>query len=143
MDDPDLDGDGFADYRLPAIWEYLTPGGYRSASELTGDLGKVARYVALDLLFTASPIYPPSLTGNRMPDKINLDLNTYEGIPGVDASKTFQNNKLLVQELGELLLPESRLAGVAVAGRLIARRNQEHAAVRKSRTTQLPSVGAG
>src|SRR5262245_13674780 len=34
-----------------------------------------------------------------------------------------------LQELGELLLPESRLAGGAATGRLVARGNQEHEAV--------------
>ena len=33
VDDPDLTGDGVRDYRLPPIWEYFTPGGYRSGLE--------------------------------------------------------------------------------------------------------------
>jgi hypothetical protein len=59
--DADVDGDGRADYRMPPIWEYLTPGGYRAASALASDLGKVARYVAINLLFTPSPLYPPAI----------------------------------------------------------------------------------
>lgn len=58
----DIDGDGAPDYRIPNIWEYtgttLTANhpGFGSAA-LTTDLGKVIRYVGLDLLVTASPLY--------------------------------------------------------------------------------------
>ena len=37
-------------------------GGYRAPSALTGDLARVARYAAINLLFTSSPLYPPYLT---------------------------------------------------------------------------------
>jgi hypothetical protein len=61
VDDPDLDGNGVEDYRMPAIWEYAD-GGYRAPSELGSDLGKVARFVAIDLLFASSPLYDPLVT---------------------------------------------------------------------------------
>jgi hypothetical protein len=102
VDDEDVDGDGSPDYRMPPIWEY-TEGGYRDPSGLTGDLGKIARYVAIDLLFTTSPIYPPYLTPTKLPGTINLDLNTAEGIPGVDASGSVIKQGLLTGETGELL----------------------------------------
>lgn len=102
VDDADVDGDGRADYRMPPIWEYLTPRGFRSASALSSDLGKVARYVAINLLFTSSPLYPPALTPERIPASINLDLNTYEGWRGVNASEQYQTTSLLRQEVGEL-----------------------------------------
>jgi len=102
VDDADLDGDGEPDYRIPPIWEY-DPAGYRAPAELTGDLAKVTRYVALDLLFTTSPIYPPYLTPNRLPRSINLDMNTYEGLPGVDASEQYMTEELFVAEEGELV----------------------------------------
>jgi len=100
--DADVDGDGRADYRMPPIWEYLTAGGYRAISSLAGDLGKVARYVAINLLFTPSPLYPPAITPLRLPATINLDLNTYEGWKGVNASTAYQKPALLVQEIGEV-----------------------------------------
>ena len=56
VDGADVDGDGVADHRLAPVWEYLTPGGVRDRSELAPDLQKVARYVAIDSLFTASPL---------------------------------------------------------------------------------------
>jgi hypothetical protein len=61
VDDPDLDGNGVEDYRMPAVWEY-TDGGYRAASELGPDLGRVARFVAINLLFASSPLYDPLVT---------------------------------------------------------------------------------
>ena len=102
VDDADVDGDGLADYRLPPIWEYLTAGGYRAAGAVTADLALVTRFVAINLLFTTSPLYPPYLSPARLPGSINLDLNTYEGWRGVDASQSYQTPTLLVDELTEL-----------------------------------------
>jgi hypothetical protein len=58
VDATDLDENGFEDYRMPAIWEY-TSGGYRDPAALTSDLGLVTRFVAINLLFTTSPLYDP------------------------------------------------------------------------------------
>ena len=60
VDHPDLDGNGVTDYRMPPAWEY-TAKGFRSPAALAGDLGKITRYVALDLLMTTSPLYPVEL----------------------------------------------------------------------------------
>jgi hypothetical protein len=102
VDDPDLDGNGRVDYRMPPIWEYANRG-FRSPGKLTSDLAKIARYVGIDLLFTTSPAYPPDLTPQRMPDPVNLDINTYEGWPGVNASQRFIDPGLVRREEGELL----------------------------------------
>ena len=102
VDDPDLDGDDLPDYRIPPIWEY-DAAGYRAPGELTGDLAKVTRYVAFNLLFTSSPIYPPYLTPDRLPRSINLDSNTYEALAGIDASADYIKSGLLLQEEGELV----------------------------------------
>lgn len=104
---PDIDGDGAPDYRLPTIWEYSgTP---LSASHpgfgpapLTTDLNKVIRYVGLDLLFTSSPLYPPYFTANRLPGQVNLDVNTVEGWNQVDGSEQFITPELFLQEEQEL-----------------------------------------
>jgi hypothetical protein len=61
VDFTDLDGDGVEEYRMPPIWEY-TDGGYRDPSALSTDLGWVARYVGINLLFTSSPLYDPMVT---------------------------------------------------------------------------------
>jgi hypothetical protein len=101
VDDADLDGDDVPDYRMPPIWEY-TKGGFRTPSALSGDLGKVARYVGVNLLFTTSPSYSPSLTPPDLPHTVNIDSNTYEAIPGVNASRRYIKPGLLLQELSEL-----------------------------------------
>lgn len=58
VDNADIDGDDEPDYRIPVIWEYAA-NGYRDPRELSGDLGRVARYVGINLLFTTSPLYDP------------------------------------------------------------------------------------
>jgi hypothetical protein len=99
VDNADLDGDDVADYRIPVSWEY---GSYRPKSQLPHDLGKVVRYVGLDLLFTSSPLYPPYYTADRDPGQVDLDSNTVEGLPGVDASREFIKRDLFLQEQREL-----------------------------------------
>ncbi|WJK39550.1 hypothetical protein O7608_24275 [Solwaraspora sp. WMMA2056] len=101
VDEPDLDGNGVEDYRMPPTWEY-TADGYRSPDALAGDLGLITRYVALNLLFTTSPLYPAELPTSRPPKSINIDSNVYEGWDGVDASATYLDKDLLQQELAEL-----------------------------------------
>ncbi|GGL15488.1 hypothetical protein GCM10012284_57690 [Mangrovihabitans endophyticus] len=100
VDHPDVDGDGEPDYRMPAAWEY-TPGGYRAPAALTSDLALLTRYVAVNLLMTTSPLYPVELPAD-LPTSINIDSNTYEGWPGVDASAAYIKPDLVVSELSEL-----------------------------------------
>jgi hypothetical protein len=100
VDDADADGDGEADYRMPPTWEY-TADGHRAPAALAGDLSKITRYVALNLLMTSSPLYPVELPAG-LPKSINIDENTYEGWPGVDASEKYITPPLLTEELSEL-----------------------------------------
>jgi hypothetical protein len=102
VDDPDLDGNGVVDYRMPPIWEY-TAGGFRSPTALAGDLGKVTRYVGLNLLFTTSPLYPPYANADRLADSVNLDANTVEGWNKVNASEQYRDPDLLLEETRDLL----------------------------------------
>ena len=88
---------------MPPIWEYFTDGGYRSAARLSGDLSKISRYVAIDLFFTSSPLYPPQFTPRLLPDEINLDVNTVEDIPGTNFSARYQTPDLVRSEVDELL----------------------------------------
>ena len=103
----DIDGDGAPDYRIPNIWEYtgttLTADhpGFGSAA-LTTDLGKVIRYVGLDLLVTASPLYPPYFTANRVPGQVNLDVNTVEGWNQVNGSEDYVTPDLFLTNVKEL-----------------------------------------
>ncbi len=104
VDDADLDGDDEPDYRIPPVWEYGA-GRYRPASALTGDLARLVRFVAVDLLFTPSPLYPVDLptADGELPETIDLDSNTYEGNPEINASRDYVSRPLVLGELGELL----------------------------------------
>ena len=80
VDTPDLDENGAEDYRMPPIWEY-DEDGYRDPSALSYDLGLVTRFVGINLLFTASPLYDPMATapgpgGNRV-----VHINMFEDDP--------------------------------------------------------------
>ena len=77
----DLDGDSTMDWRLPPIWEYGNPNAYRPLDTFSSDHGRIARFVAIDLLFTTSPIYRVSLSPPRLPSSIQLDVNMFQGNP--------------------------------------------------------------
>ena len=102
VDLADTDGDGKVNYRMPPIWEYSKKG-FRSPSKLSSDLSKVARYVAIDLLFTTSPLYTPELNYPALPLTVNLDLNTYEGAPGFDASEEWVDSKEILKNFKQWL----------------------------------------
>ena len=48
-------------YHMPPVWEYAA-NGFRAPAALSQDLALVARFVAIDLLFTTSPLYDPLVT---------------------------------------------------------------------------------
>ena len=81
VDDADVDGDGAADYRMPPVWEYAANGN-RKRSVLGSDLGKVVRYVALNLLFTSSPLYDPMNTAPEPGGAKKIAYTMFEGDPG-------------------------------------------------------------
>jgi len=101
VDDADLDGNGVTDYRMPPVWEYGKSSGYRPFDDLSGDLGKVTRYVALDLLFNTSPLYKPALSAPKLPSDIQLDINVFQMDPNSDGTDYFDEG-LLASELNEL-----------------------------------------
>lgn len=101
LDDADLDGSGALDYRMPPVWEYGSTAGYRPFTDLSGDLGKVTRYVAINLLFTTSPLYKPAISPPGLPSDIQLDINVFQMDPGSDGTLYF-DNPLIVSELGKL-----------------------------------------
>jgi hypothetical protein len=80
VDDPDLDGDGEVEYRMPPIWEYSQKG-YRKPGALGKDLGLVARYVAINLLFTTSPLYDPLVTAPGVGGNKVIHINMFEDDP--------------------------------------------------------------
>jgi hypothetical protein len=100
VDDEDVDGDEELDYRMPPVWEYGNNSGYRHFDDLSGDLSKVVRYVALDLLFTTSPLYKPALSPPALPDSIQIDMNAFDNA-GTNVAALFDQS-LIASELGEL-----------------------------------------
>lgn len=100
VDDADTDGDGVADYVVPPVWEYGN--GRFAGRSLATDLAKVARYGAINLLFTTSPLYPPYINADRLPGTIDLDVNTIEGWKGVNASSALTDLDLLRDEVAEV-----------------------------------------
>jgi hypothetical protein len=80
VDTPDLDGDGVEEYRMPPIWEY-TRKGYRRPGALGKDLGLVTRFVAINLLFTASPLYDPLVTAPDVGGDKVLHITMFEDDP--------------------------------------------------------------
>jgi hypothetical protein len=95
VDDADVDGGGDLDYRMPPVWEYGNLTGYRPFDDLSGDLGKVARYVAINLLFTSSPLYDP-LVSEPFPGKgKRLFVNMFEDDPGSKGTDWIKKSYIL------------------------------------------------
>ncbi len=101
LDDADLNGNGVVEYRMPPIWEYGNLSAYRPFDDLSGDLAKVLRYVAIDLLFTTSPLYKPAISPPAIPEDIQLDINVYQIDPNADGTDYF-DLLLITDELNEL-----------------------------------------
>jgi hypothetical protein len=100
VDNADVDGDSVLDYRMPPVWEYGNTTAYRPFTDLSGDLGKVARYVAIDLLFTASPLYKPAISPPDLPEALQLDVNMFD--EGALNSTPLLQRAMLAANLGRL-----------------------------------------
>jgi hypothetical protein len=98
---PDFDGDGVPDYRIPPIWDYGNPNGYRPFNDITGDAARLTRFVAINLLFTTSPIYNAAITPPALPSTLNIDMNPFQGDPTSDA-RAFIKPASILAELGAL-----------------------------------------
>jgi hypothetical protein len=67
-------------YRMPVIWEYAVPG-YRAPDQLGHDMGLLGRYVAINLLFTPSPLYDPLVTAPGPNGRKVADITLFEDDP--------------------------------------------------------------
>lgn len=122
VDDADLDGDSVMDYRMPPVWEYGNTTAYRPFDDLSGDLGKVARWVAIDLLFTSSPLYDP-LASEPYPGRakrvfINMfeDIKSKNGLNWLKTDYVMQSlNKFQPQYPWKLSVKDQELTGDAKA----------------------------
>lgn len=104
VDDADVDGDGVLDYRMPPVWEYGNLTGYRPFNNLSGDLAKVLRYVAVDLLFTTSPLYDPLATTPFPGMGKRVFVNMFEDDPGSQGTDWI--NKNYIQKTLRKLQPQ-------------------------------------
>ncbi|HSU24836.1 MAG TPA: hypothetical protein VLI65_02535, partial [Pyrinomonadaceae bacterium] len=77
----DVDGDGFTDWRIPPIWEYGNLNGYRPFNTFSVDHYLITRFIAIDLLFTASPLFRVSISPPKLPSNLEFDVSIYEGNP--------------------------------------------------------------
>ncbi|KPV49169.1 hypothetical protein SE17_34150, partial [Kouleothrix aurantiaca] len=94
VDVTDLDGNGVEDYRMPPIWEY-TKNGYRDPGKLNSDLGKITRYVAINLLFTTSPLYDPLYTAPGVGGKKIVNVTMFEDDPASKGTDWFSRGYTL------------------------------------------------
>jgi hypothetical protein len=101
LDNADLNGNGETEYRMPPVWEYGNLAAYRPFDDLSGDLGKVTRYVAIDLLFTTSPLYKPEISPPALPRDVQLDINVFQIDPAADGTDYFDLD-LITSELNEV-----------------------------------------
>lgn len=95
VDNADVDGDAVLDYRMPPVWEYGNVSGYRPFDNLSGDLGKVLRWVAIDLLFTTSPLYDPFATAPHPGFGKRVFVNMLEDDPGSSGVDWIAKNYIL------------------------------------------------
>ena len=79
VDTADFDGNGVPEYRMPPIWEYGNTSAYRPFTDLSGDLAKVIRYDAIDMLFTPSPIFDPAATVPSPGGVKRIEVDVFEG----------------------------------------------------------------
>ena len=100
VDNPDLDGDGVEEYRMPPIWEYHKDG-YRRRGALSKDLGLVTRYVAINLLFTPSPLYDPLVTAPGAGGDKVVHINMFEDDPRSHGADLI-NTDLILSHLMEM-----------------------------------------
>jgi hypothetical protein len=89
LEPADITGDGVTDERIPPVWEYGTTHWYRPFDDLTADLAAVQRYVAVDALIGASPIYDPAISEPLLSDTVEVDLNLFLGRSDRDPTASF------------------------------------------------------
>jgi hypothetical protein len=94
LEPADVTGDGITDERMAPIWEYGTSHWYRPFDDLTADLAKLLRFVAVDMLFGSTPIYDPAISEPLLADRIELDLNLFAGRPDRDPAATLRTGDL-------------------------------------------------
>jgi hypothetical protein len=88
LDRKNLDAGPVEDYRIPPIWEYGTAHWFRPFDSISDDIGGLLRFVAVDELFGAHPLYDPALSEPLLSNRVELDANVFAGNPGHDPFAT-------------------------------------------------------
>ena len=88
----DVDGDGFADRRIPPIWEYGNLSAYRPFNTFSTDHYLLIRFIAIDLLFTPSPLYKVAISPPKLPSRLAVDVTFFEGNPARNALSMFSES---------------------------------------------------
>lgn len=96
VDDADINNTGTTDYRMPPIWDYGHTG-YRAFNDLTGDLAKTVRYVAIDELFAASPLFDPLATQPLPGAGKQIALDVFEGDPNTNGLSLIHPDVVVAQ----------------------------------------------
>lgn len=97
VDITDLNEDEIEDYRMPPIWEYSEEG-YRAPTALSSDLGLVTRYVAINLLFTSSPLYDPMVAKVGPGGRRIVDITLFEDDPNTQGGR-YLDQQLVTRSL--------------------------------------------
>jgi len=96
----DVNFNNLPDYRMPPVWEYGSLAAYRPFDDLSGDLGKVMRYVAVNLLFATSPIFDPAISSPELPERVEVDINVLAD--SGPAPSSYLRPALIAEKLHEL-----------------------------------------
>ena len=104
----DVDGDGRNDWRIPPIWEYGNLKAYRPFNTFSTDHYLLIRYLAVDLLFTASPLYRVALSPPKLPSSVTIDVTFFEGNPARNALASF--SPAAAESIASALQPFNRFA---------------------------------
>jgi hypothetical protein len=98
LDDLNIPGWTPGAYRLPPVWEYGNPRPAQPHVDLSGDLAKVARFVALDMLFTPSPLYSTALPVPVQPTSVRVQTT----VENLDWSGPVPSGAVMATELSKL-----------------------------------------
>jgi hypothetical protein len=93
---------GIMDYRLPPVWEYGNYGAYRPFWSVSYDLALLTRFVFIDLIVGASPLYDPIIRAPYVPKALEIDVSAFveEGL--FDYSEWIDEAEML-RAFGDLL----------------------------------------
>ncbi len=88
----DVDGNGSTDWRIAPIWEYGNLSAYRPFNTFSTDHYLLIRFIAIDLLFTPSPLYNVAISPPKLPSDVAVNVTFFEGNPARNALSMFSES---------------------------------------------------